>query len=98
MTLLATVVCAAGLPCALAVLPMDETTVIAVFPPWWSPAQIFETAGSSGQIVSSASIPSIVIIHSDETLLAKRLRESGAWFTIPSFRFAGCGTNIEGTS
>jgi len=90
MILLTSFVCGAGLLCALIIAPVDETTVAAIFPPWWSPAQIFGAAGSSGQIAGSGLWHSILVVHSDEPMLASRLRAHGALMTLPSFRYAAC--------
>jgi hypothetical protein len=93
MILLAACVCGVGLVCAVTVAPVDDSRVAAVFPPWWSPAEIFAAAGSSGQIVGSGLIDSILIVHSNESLLASRLRAHGALITMPTFRFVPCGNN-----
>lgn len=57
--------------------PRDASSIAAVFPPWWSPAQAAAAAASAGQI-AGAGRGSIVIVTSPAPGLSDRLRRAGA--------------------
>jgi lipid-binding SYLF domain-containing protein len=52
--------------------------VAAVFPPWWSPAQVIGAAGSAGDIAGVGAVPFIVILRGDAADLSQRARSAGA--------------------
>jgi hypothetical protein len=57
--------------------------VAAVFPPWWSPAQIVGAAGSAGDIAGAGGAPFIVILRAapddrGPADLLQRARQAGA--------------------
>lgn len=63
--------------------PRTPGRVAAVFPPWWSPAQIFGAAGSAGDIAGAGGAPFIVILRVsaddlEPSNLSRRAREAGA--------------------
>lgn len=63
--------------------PRTPGRVAAVFPPWWSPAQIVGAAGSAGDIAGAGGAPFIVILRalpneSRPSDLSKRARAAGA--------------------
>jgi hypothetical protein len=63
--------------------PRTAGRVAAVFPPWWSPAQIVGAAGSAGDIAGAGGAPFIVILRAapEDTRpadLAERARQAGA--------------------
>ncbi len=55
-----------------------ERLLAAVYPPWWSDAQIAGAAASAGEIAAAGGVRNILVIHGDPTGLATRVRRSGA--------------------
>ena len=70
----------AGLFAAAAVnaTPRDPARIAAVFPPWWSPAEIIAAAGSAGTISGAGGAGNILILRGDPADLAQRARSAGA--------------------
>lgn len=62
--------------------PRTPGRVAAVFPPWWSPAQIFGAAGTAGDIAGAGGASFIVILRGDPAQLSERAREAGAWLLL----------------
>ncbi|MBO9543534.1 hypothetical protein [Caulobacter sp.] len=58
--------------------PRTPGRVAAVFPPWWSPAQIIGAAGSAGDIAGAGGASFIVILRGDPSDLSQRARDAGA--------------------
>lgn len=58
--------------------PRTPGRVAAVFPPWWSPAQIVGAAGSAGDIAGAGGAQFIVILRGDPADLSQRARSAGA--------------------
>ena len=58
--------------------PRTPGRVAAVFPPWWSPAQVVGAAGSAGDIAGIGAVPFIVIVRGDPAGLSRRVRSAGA--------------------
>jgi hypothetical protein len=81
----------AGLLAAIAAPGKSEPqAAAAVFPPWWSPAQAFAAAGSTGEVARTGALSSIVIVHSTTPALAERLRKAGALFVLDPVQLALC--------
>jgi len=70
----------AGLFAAAAVnaTPRDPARIAAVFPPWWSPAEVIAAAGSAGTIAGAGAAGNILILRGDPADLAPRARSAGA--------------------
>ena len=58
--------------------PRTPGRVAAVFPPWWSAAQVVGAAGSAGDIAGVGRAPFIVILRGDPAALSARARAAGA--------------------
>lgn len=58
--------------------PRTPGRVAAVFPPWWSSAQIVGAAGSAGDIAGAGGASFIVILSGDPDDLSARARSAGA--------------------
>lgn len=63
--------------------PRTPGRVAAVFPPWWSPAQIVGAAGSAGDIAGAGGASFVVILRAPPgdtgpSDLAQRARAAGA--------------------
>lgn len=58
--------------------PRTPGRVAAVFPPWWSPAQVIGAAGSAGDIAGAGGASFIIILRGDPSHLAQRARDAGA--------------------
>lgn len=67
-------------------------TIVAVFPPWWSAARVFQAAASAGEIVDVGRVPSMIVVRSDRSALAARLRAAGALATLNADDLGGCRT------
>lgn len=61
-----------------------------IFPPWWTPAQVFAAAASAGRLVAPGHLPGTVIVQGDAAILADRLRAAGALLVLDSSLSAGC--------
>lgn len=68
----------------------DLHAAAAIFPPWWSPAEAFEAAGTAGEVVRTGAVSSILIVHSQAPDLAGRLRRAGALLVLDPVRLALC--------
>jgi hypothetical protein len=58
--------------------PRTPGRVAAVFPPWWSPAQVIGAAATAGAISGVGAVPFIVILRGDPADLSQRVRSAGA--------------------
>lgn len=62
--------------------PRTQGRVAAVFPPWWSPAQVMGAAGSAGAVSGVGAVPFIVILRGSPddqgADLSQRARSAGA--------------------
>ena len=67
---------------AVAAAPVAPDRLAAVFPPWWSRAQLMSAATSAGDIAGVGAAPFILILRSDSPGLEARLRRSGAWLLL----------------
>jgi hypothetical protein len=64
--------------------------VAAVFPPWWPAARTLTAAASAGQVRASGGLPGVLIVHSDQSNLAARLTDAGAFLLLDPAGMAGC--------
>jgi len=71
-----------GLIASLPPPPAQSTTLMAVFPPWWAPNQVWDAAGSVGYVVGVGGKTWAVVVHSDSTNLALKLQRVGAWLVL----------------
>ncbi len=71
-----------GLIASLPPPPAQATTLMAVFPPWWTPNQVWEAAGSVGSVVGIGGRSWAVVVHSNANDMAPRLRHAGAWLVL----------------
>lgn len=72
----------------LATLAGPQPTVLAVFPPWWTPGQSIAAASEAGPVLGSGAWPFLVIVdHADAT----RLRAAGALLVLPGSAAGWCG-------
>ena len=55
-----------------------DRLLAAVYPPWWSDADIAGAAASAGDIAAAGGVRNILVIHGDPGGLATRVRRSGA--------------------
>lgn len=76
---------AAGAACATLVMamsaaaaPADAGRVAAVFPPWWTSAQVLSAASGAGDIAGAGAHRSILIVSSRVPGLNERLHRAGA--------------------
>lgn len=58
--------------------PRTPGRLAAVFPPWWSPAQVVGAAGAAGDIAGVGAVPFIVILRGPPATLAQHARSAGA--------------------
>ena len=63
----------------------------AIFPPWWTQAQVIQAAASAGHLVDVGAWPSTVIVEFTDEGLPSRLRSGGALIVVDAAIF-GCGT------
>lgn len=73
----------------------DAPTLLLVFPPWWSRADVWRAALATGEIVSDVS-PFAVVLHSESGDLAGRARRAGAILVLDPRHLAACGSRPEG--
>jgi hypothetical protein len=71
-----------GLIASLPPPPAEATTLMAVFPPWWTANQVWDAAGSVGYVVGVGGRSWAVVVHSETTHLAPQLKRVGAWLVL----------------
>lgn len=74
--------------------PRTPGRVAAVFPPWWSPAQIIGAAGSAGDIAGAGGASFIVILRGDPSHLAQRARDAGALMLLDPALAGACARPV----
>jgi hypothetical protein len=62
--------------------PAQATTLMAVFPPWWTSNQVWQAAGSAGYVVGVGGRNWAVVVHSKSNDLVSRLQQAGAWLVL----------------
>jgi hypothetical protein len=70
-------------------------TLGVVYPPWWSKAQIWQAAVSTGDIVDIGGAPFVLYLHSDAPGLDTRARTAGAFLVFDPRGFGGCGASAR---
>lgn len=75
--------------------PRTPGRLAAVFPPWWSPAQVVGAAGSAGDIAGAGGAPFIVILRGDPSDLAQRARAAGALLLLDPALAGACARPQE---
>jgi hypothetical protein len=77
---------------SLQVRPGAEVVAV-VFPPWWSPQQVFAAAASANAaIIRMTAIPSLLVVRPNDHDGLTRLRGAGAWLTMDPQAIAACLT------
>ena len=70
--------------------PGDDV-VAAVFPPWWSAADVFAAAASAGAaIVRVGGVASVLVVQPAARDGLQRLRDAGAWFVVNPQAVGAC--------
>jgi hypothetical protein len=82
-----------GLVVALAAGPSQRGQAAAVYPPWWTQADVLASASQAGAVIGLGAVPFIVIVRAEGGDLAPRLRRSGALFTLDPSHVLVCGQN-----
>jgi hypothetical protein len=67
-----------------------EGPVAALFPPWWSSADVVMAAGSAGRIVRLGSVHFIVVVAPDGSDTTERLHAAGAVLVLDPIIAGGC--------
>ena len=75
---------------AVAAAPRQAGAVAALYPPWWSQAQILSAAGAAGRIASGGGAPFVIALRSDQPGLAERARAHGAWLVMDQNPLSAC--------
>jgi hypothetical protein len=81
-----------GLMASLPPPPAEATTLMAVFPPWWTQNQVWEAAGSVGYVVGIGGRSWAVVVHSNLNDIAPRLQHAGAWLVLDPRGLGICST------
>lgn len=75
---------------SLQVRPGAEIVAV-VFPPWWSPQEVFHAAASANAaIVRVTALPSLLVVRPDDRNGLARLRQAGVWLTMDPQAIAAC--------
>lgn len=56
----------------------DASEIAAVYPPWWTPAEVASAAARSGQIVRMGASPFVIIVRTASPGARAHLRAGGA--------------------
>jgi hypothetical protein len=74
------------------------TEVVAVvFPPWWSPQQVFLAAASANaRIVRLTAVSTILVVRPDDAADLTSLHDAGVWLVIDPRAIAACLTTPSG--
>jgi hypothetical protein len=79
------------LTACLALKPMPDKPVAALFPPWWSAARVMASAaGTNGAIVRFGGFQTVLILAAGGPDLTDRLRRAGAWLVVDPGILGGC--------
>ncbi len=74
--------------------PRTPGRIAAVFPPWWSPAQIVGAAGSAGDIAGAGGASFVVILRGDPADLSQRARDAGALLLLDPALAGACARPV----
>ena len=80
-----------GLVFSLPAASSNASTMAAVFPPWWSRADVWRSALSVGDVVDAGGSQFVLILHSNKTGLSVRLRRAGALLVLDPKQLGVCG-------
>lgn len=80
--------------------PRTPGRVAAVFPPWWSAAQVIGAAGSAGDVAGVGAVPFIVILRGQPEKglaadLSQRARSAGALLLLDPALAGACARPQE---
>jgi hypothetical protein len=76
---------------SLAMKPVPDKPVAALFPPWWSAARVIASAAAAdGAIVRFGGFQTILVLAAGGPDLAARLRHAGAWLVLDAGSLGGC--------
>lgn len=84
------VIASAGLAAMLPAAPANAVTLAAVFPPWWSQAQVWRAALSTGDVVDVGGSRFVLVLHSSASGLAARLCRAGALLILDPLAMGPC--------
>lgn len=73
--------------------PRSALVVTAVFPPWWSAAEVLRVVDPIGAAASSGRSPNVVTVYGG-TDLQSQLRQAGVWLILDP-RLLSCGPSPE---
>lgn len=75
--------------------PRTPGRLAAVFPPWWSPAQVIGAAGTAGDVSGVGALPFIVILRGSPADLPQRARSAGAFLLLDPALAGACARPQE---
>jgi cytochrome bd-type quinol oxidase subunit 1 len=71
-----------GLFASLPPPPSQATTLMAVFPPWWTSHDVWQAAESAGYVVGVGRQSWAVVVYSKSDGLVSKLQHAGAWLVL----------------
>lgn len=77
--------------CGFGLGPRDDHEAAGVFPPWWTPAQVFVAASAAGPVSAASRRPFVVVIRAPDGDVAGRLRRAGALLVLDPGLARACG-------
>lgn len=86
----------AGLAASIAAKPGDDSSIVAVFPPWWSASRALAAASDVGAVLNGGAFSFVLVVQSQRPGLGDRLRAAGALFLLNPQGFGGCGSTMSG--
>ncbi len=76
---------------SLAMKPVPDKPVAALFPPWWSAAQVIASAAAAdGAIVRFGGFQTVLVVAAGGPDLTGRLHHAGAWLVLNAGILGGC--------
>lgn len=73
-------------------------TVVAVYPPWWTQAQVWSAALSVGEVADVGRSRFVLVIHSTTSSASDRAMRSGAFFTFDPGALGLCRSTAQDTA
>jgi hypothetical protein len=74
--------------------PSTDSSVVAVFPPWWSASRTLVAASRAGAVLNSGVYSFVVVVQSQDSEqdreLGARLRAAGALLLLDPLGLGGC--------
>jgi len=89
------VIACVGLAAVLPTAPANAVSLAAVFPPWWSQGQVWRAAMSTGDVIDVGSSRFVLVLHSNASGLAARLRRAGALLVLDPLTMGVCARPTE---